>query len=107
MHHITFAPSIVISGTLYCFASTSAASTSSSLMSGVHTIASILQLSMIHSPIFPNSFISSTTSIAHVGAKPVFADVLAATTGNGLDGVQLDVRDYGTISASEVIKFRK
>jgi flagellar basal-body rod modification protein FlgD len=37
----------------------------------------------------------------------VFADVLAATTGNGLDGVQLDVRDYGTISASEVIKFRK
>ena len=24
----------------------------------------------------PNSFISSTTSIAHVGAKPVFADVL-------------------------------
>jgi len=37
----------------------------------------------------------------------VFADVLAATTGNGLDGVQLDVRDYGTISAAEVIKFRK
>ena len=24
----------------------------------------------------PNSFISSTTSIAHVGAKPIFADVL-------------------------------
>lgn len=37
----------------------------------------------------------------------VFADVLAATTGNGRDGVQLDVRDYGTISAAEVIKFRK
>ena len=37
----------------------------------------------------------------------VFADVLAATTGKGLDGVQLDVREYGTISASEVIKFRK
>ena len=37
----------------------------------------------------------------------VFADVLAATTGNGSDGVQLDIRDYGTISAAEVIKFRK
>ena len=37
----------------------------------------------------------------------VFADVLAATTGNGRDGVQLDIRDYGTISAAEVIKFRK
>ena len=37
----------------------------------------------------------------------VFANVLAATTGNGRDGVQLDVRDYGTISAAEVIKFRK
>lgn len=37
----------------------------------------------------------------------VFADVLAATTGYGRDGVQLDVRDYGTISAAEVIKFRK
>ena len=37
----------------------------------------------------------------------VFADVLAATTGNGRDGVQFDVRDYGTISAAEVIKFRK
>ena len=37
----------------------------------------------------------------------VFADVLAATTGNGRDGVRLDIRDYGTISAAEVIKFRK
>ena len=37
----------------------------------------------------------------------VIADVLAATTGNDIDGVQLDVRDYGTISAAEVIKFRK
>ena len=37
----------------------------------------------------------------------VFADVLAATTGNGRDGVQLDIRDYGTISAAEVIKIRK
>lgn len=40
-------------------------------------------------------------------SSSVFSDVLAATTGIDSDGVQLDVRDYGTISAAEVIKFRK
>jgi len=36
----------------------------------------------------------------------VFAEVLAASTGTGA-GVQLDVRGYGDISASEVVRFRK
>ena len=36
----------------------------------------------------------------------VFSEVLAASTG-GADGVQLDVRGYGDISASDVVRFRK
>jgi flagellar basal-body rod modification protein FlgD len=35
----------------------------------------------------------------------VFGEVLAASTG-GADGVQLDVRGYGDISANEVVRFR-
>ena len=35
----------------------------------------------------------------------IFAEVLSASAENS--GVMLDVRDYGTISANEVIKFRK
>ena len=36
----------------------------------------------------------------------IFAEVLSSSAGTGDSGVMLDVRDYGTISANEVIKFR-
>jgi flagellar basal-body rod modification protein FlgD len=36
----------------------------------------------------------------------VFAEVLAASKGDALTGVMLDVRDYGEIRAADVTKFR-
>ena len=40
-------------------------------------------------------------------SSSVFAEVLAATTGSAAEGVTLDVRDYGAISAANVSSFRK
>ena len=40
-------------------------------------------------------------------SSSVFAEVLAASTGDARQGVRLDVRDYGEVSAAEVMKFRK
>ena len=37
----------------------------------------------------------------------IFAEVLAASTGDETRGVVLDVRDYGEILASDVQKFRR
>ncbi|MBT5799493.1 MAG: flagellar biosynthesis protein FlgJ, partial [Alphaproteobacteria bacterium] len=37
----------------------------------------------------------------------IFAEVLAASTGDETQGVVLDVRDYGEILASDVQKFRR
>ena len=48
---------------------------------------------------FGNGFESLTPSI--------FAEVLAASTGNSDQGVILDVRDYGEILASDVQRFRR
>jgi hypothetical protein len=39
-------------------------------------------------------------------SSSIFAEVLSSSAGDGDSGVMLDVRDYGTISANEVIKFR-
>ena len=36
----------------------------------------------------------------------VFAEVLAASTGDANSGVVLEVKDYGNINASDVRKFR-
>ena len=36
----------------------------------------------------------------------VFAEVLAASTGNAESGVVLEVKDYGNINAADVKKFR-
>ena len=41
------------------------------------------------------------------GVSPsVFAEVLAASTGDSSTGVVLEVKDYGNINASDVRKFR-
>ena len=41
------------------------------------------------------------------GVTPsVFAEVLAASTGDTSTGVVLEVKDYGNINASDVRKFR-
>jgi flagellar basal-body rod modification protein FlgD len=37
----------------------------------------------------------------------VFAEVLAASTGNGPNGVMLDVRDYGEVRAADVGRFKR
>ena len=37
----------------------------------------------------------------------VFAEILAASTGDAVTGVMLDVRDYGEVRAADVAKFRK
>ena len=37
----------------------------------------------------------------------IFAEILAASTGDGQTGVMLDVRDYGEIRAADVRKFRR
>ena len=36
----------------------------------------------------------------------IFAEILAASTGDGMTGVMLDVRDYGEVRAADVRKFR-
>ena len=37
----------------------------------------------------------------------VYAEVLAASTGDPVTGVMLDVRDYGSIRAADITKFRQ
>lgn len=37
----------------------------------------------------------------------VFAEILAASTGDAVNGVMLDVRDYGEVRAADVKKFRR
>jgi len=37
----------------------------------------------------------------------VYAEILAASTGDPTTGVMLDVRDYGSIPAAEITKFRQ
>ena len=37
----------------------------------------------------------------------VFAEILAASTGDAATGVMLDVRDYGEVRAADVSKFRR
>ena len=37
----------------------------------------------------------------------IFAEILAASTGDGVTGVMLDVRDYGEVRAADVKKFRR
>lgn len=37
----------------------------------------------------------------------IFAEILAASTGDAVSGVMLDVRDYGEIRAADVTKFRR
>jgi flagellar basal-body rod modification protein FlgD len=37
----------------------------------------------------------------------IFAEILAASTGDAVNGVMLDVRDYGEVRASDVKKFRR
>jgi len=40
-------------------------------------------------------------------SSSVFAQVMAASTGDPVKGVTLDVRDYGEVAANEVTSFRK
>lgn len=37
----------------------------------------------------------------------IFAEILAASTGDAVSGVVLDVRDYGAVRAADVTKFRR
>ena len=37
----------------------------------------------------------------------IFAEILAASTGDQTTGVMLDVRDYGEVRAAEIKKFRR
>jgi flagellar basal-body rod modification protein FlgD len=37
----------------------------------------------------------------------VFAEVLAASTGDELTGVVLDVRDYGEVRAADIGRFKR
>ena len=37
----------------------------------------------------------------------IFAEILAASTGDAATGVMLDVRDYGEVRAADVSKFRR
>ena len=54
-------------------------------------------------PIFVDAYANSGKGMEGVNSS-IFAEVLSASAENS--GVMLDVRDYGTISANEVIKFR-
>jgi flagellar basal-body rod modification protein FlgD len=56
-------------------------------------------------PIFVEAYANSGKGMEGVSSS-IFAEVLSSSAGNGDSGVMLDVRDYGTISANEVIKFR-
>ena len=56
-------------------------------------------------PIFVEAYANTGKGMEGVNSS-VFAEVLSSSAGNGDSGVMLDVRDYGTISANEVIKFR-
>ena len=56
-------------------------------------------------PIFVEAYANSGKGMEGVSTS-IFAEVLSSSAGDGDSGVMLDVRDYGTISANEVIKFR-
>ena len=56
-------------------------------------------------PIFVEAYANIGKGMEGVNSS-IFAEVLSSSAGNGDSGVMLDVRDYGTISANEVIKFR-
>ena len=56
-------------------------------------------------PIFVEAYANSGKGMEGVSSS-LFAEVLSSSAGDGDSGVMLDVRDYGTISANEVIKFR-
>ena len=56
-------------------------------------------------PIFVEAYANSGKAMEGVSSS-IFAEVLSSSAGDGDSGVMLDVRDYGTISANEVIKFR-
>ena len=56
-------------------------------------------------PIFVEAYANSGNGMEGVSSS-IFAEVLSSSAGDGDSGVMLDVRDYGTISANEVIKFR-
>ena len=56
-------------------------------------------------PIFVEAYANSGKGMEGVTSS-IFAEVLSSSAGDGDSGVMLDVRDYGTISANEVIKFR-
>ena len=56
-------------------------------------------------PIFVEAYANSGKGMEGVSSS-IFAEVLSSSAGEGDSGVMLDVRDYGTISANEVIKFR-
>ena len=56
-------------------------------------------------PIFVEAYANSGKGMEGVSSS-IFAEVLSSSAGDGESGVMLDVRDYGTISANEVIKFR-
>ena len=56
-------------------------------------------------PIFVEAYANSGKGMEGVSSS-IYAEVLSSSAGEGDSGVMLDVRDYGTISANEVIKFR-
>ncbi len=56
-------------------------------------------------PIFVEAYANTGKGMEGVNSS-IFAEVLSSAAGNEKSGVTLDVRDYGTISANEVIKFR-
>ena len=56
-------------------------------------------------PIFVEAYANTGKGMEGVSSS-IFAEVLSSSAGDGDSGVMLDVRDYGTISANEVIKFR-
>ena len=37
----------------------------------------------------------------------VYAEILAASTGDPTTGVMLDIRDYGSVRAADITKFRQ
>ena len=56
-------------------------------------------------PIFVEAYANTGKGMEGVSSS-IFAEVLSSSAGDSNSGVMLDVRDYGTISANEVIKFR-